>query len=90
LPLGRGIGPPVRGDGFALGIGPIPDSGATGRTLARGAVVRLGALTNLWSGQQAVVLAEMVAGPDRAESLGYRFTCENLLAAMALEQPIFG
>jgi hypothetical protein len=46
--------------------------------------------TNLWSGQQAVVLAEMVAGPDRAESLGYRFTCENLLAARALEQPIFG
>ncbi len=55
-----------------------------------GAVVRFGELTNLWSGQQAVDLAEMVAGPDRAESLGYRFKCENLLAARALEQPIFG
>jgi tetratricopeptide (TPR) repeat protein len=46
--------------------------------------------TNLWSGQQAVAVAEMVAGADRAESLEYRFSCENLLAARALEQPIFG
>ena len=47
-------------------------------------------LTNLWSGQQAVDLAKAVVGPDRAESLEYRFKCENLLAAKALEQPIFG
>ena len=46
--------------------------------------------TNLWSGQQAVDLAVMIVGPDRAESLGYRFKCENLLAAKALVQPIFG
>jgi tetratricopeptide (TPR) repeat protein len=47
-------------------------------------------VTNLWSGDQAVQVADMVAGPERAESLGYRFICENLIAAKALEQPIFG
>ena len=46
--------------------------------------------TNLWSGEQAVALTEMVIGEERAESLGYRFSCENLLAARALQQPIFG
>jgi tetratricopeptide (TPR) repeat protein len=46
--------------------------------------------TNLWSGEQVVALMEMVVGEERAESLGYRFSCENLLAARALEQPIFG
>ena len=47
-------------------------------------------LTNLWTGQQAVDLAKAVIGPDRAQSLEYRFTCENLLAARALQQPLFG
>jgi hypothetical protein len=46
--------------------------------------------TNIWSGRQAVDLATAVIGPERAESLEYRFKCENLLAAHALEQPIFG
>jgi tetratricopeptide (TPR) repeat protein len=46
--------------------------------------------TNLWSGQQAVVLSEMLVGTERAGSLEYRFMCENLLAARALERPIFG
>jgi tetratricopeptide (TPR) repeat protein len=47
-------------------------------------------LTNLWTGQQAVDISEAVFGAERAESLGYRFMCENLLAAKALEQPVFG
>ena len=46
--------------------------------------------TNLWTGQQAVDLAKAVVGPDRAQSLEYRFKCENLLAAKALQQPVFG
>ena len=48
------------------------------------------AFTNLWSGQQAVDLAEILVGPARAESLEYRFMCENLLIAKAVQQPIFG
>ena len=47
-------------------------------------------VTNLWSGQQAVDLAESLVGPARAESLEYRFRCENLLIAKAVEQPVFG
>jgi tetratricopeptide (TPR) repeat protein len=46
--------------------------------------------TNTWSGRQAVDLAKSVVGPDRAQSLEYRFLCEDLLAAKALQQPIFG
>jgi Flp pilus assembly protein TadD len=46
--------------------------------------------TNLWSGQQAVDIAESLTETDRAGSLGFRFKCENLLAAKALQQPIFG
>jgi hypothetical protein len=45
---------------------------------------------NTWSGQQAVDLATALVGPERAESLEYRFKCENLIAAHALQQPIFG
>jgi tetratricopeptide (TPR) repeat protein len=47
-------------------------------------------VTNLWSGQQAVDLAESLVGPARAESLEYRFKCENLLITKAVEQPVFG
>jgi tetratricopeptide (TPR) repeat protein len=47
-------------------------------------------VTNLWSGQQAVDLAESLVGPARAESLEYRFKCEKLLGAKAIEQPVFG
>ena len=35
-------------------------------------------------------LADALVGPDRAQSLEYRFKCENLLSAKAVEQPIFG
>jgi hypothetical protein len=45
---------------------------------------------NTWSGQQVVDLATALFGPERAESLEYRFKCENLIAAHALQQPIFG
>jgi hypothetical protein len=47
-------------------------------------------VTNLWSGQQAVDLADKIVGPERAESLEYRFKCENLLITKAVEQPVFG
>ena len=47
-------------------------------------------VTNLWSGQQAVDVVESVVGPARAESLEFRFKCETLLIARAVEQPIFG
>jgi hypothetical protein len=47
-------------------------------------------VTNTWSGRQAVDLANAVVGPVRAESLEYRFKCEKLLVARALQQPIFG
>ena len=46
--------------------------------------------TNLWSGQQAVDIANALVGPDRAQSLEFRFQCENLLAAKAMQQPVFG
>ena len=46
--------------------------------------------TNLWSGREAVSIAELIVNADRAESLEFRFRCENQLAAKALEQPIFG
>jgi len=45
---------------------------------------------NAWSGQHAVDLAEILVGPVRAESLEYRFKCENLLIEKAIQQPIFG
>jgi tetratricopeptide (TPR) repeat protein len=47
-------------------------------------------IPNLWSGQQLVDLAKASVGADRAQSLEYRFMCENLLVAKALEQPVFG
>jgi hypothetical protein len=45
---------------------------------------------NLWSGQQAVDLAERIVGAERANSLHYRFMCENLLIARAVQQPMLG
>ena len=47
-------------------------------------------VTNLWSGQQAVDLAKRIVSPVRAESLAFRFRCENLLSVRAMEQPVFG
>ena len=46
--------------------------------------------TNLWSYQQAVDWAGRLAGPDRAQSLEWRFQCEDLLMARAFQQPYFG
>jgi hypothetical protein len=46
--------------------------------------------TNLWSGQRAVELVASYLGKDRAESLKYRLDAEVLLAAKALQQPVFG
>ena len=45
---------------------------------------------NLWSGQQAVDLAESIVGKERAYSLNFRFVCENLLIARARQQPLLG
>jgi tetratricopeptide (TPR) repeat protein len=44
----------------------------------------------LWSGQQAVNLAESIVGGERAYSLKFRFICEDLLIAKAMQQPILG
>jgi tetratricopeptide (TPR) repeat protein len=46
--------------------------------------------TKLWSGQQAVGWALTLVGPERAQSLEYRFQCEDLLMAKALQQPYLG
>ena len=46
-------------------------------------------IPKLWSGRQMVDLIEGF-NPERAESLGYRFMCEELLVARALERPVFG
>ena len=45
---------------------------------------------NLWSGQQAVDFVKSSLSEERALSLGYRFKCEQLLIARALEHPVFG
>jgi len=47
-------------------------------------------IPNLWSGDQLVDLIERYIDPVRAESLGYRFKCENALVARAVQQPVFG
>jgi tetratricopeptide (TPR) repeat protein len=46
--------------------------------------------TNFWSGQQAVDWAVRLVGPERAQSLEYRFQCEDLLMARARQQPYLG
>ena len=47
-------------------------------------------IPNLWSGQELVRLVKDYLNADRAQSLEYRFTCENLLIVKAIEQPVFG
>ena len=47
-------------------------------------------LPELWSGKQAVDLAKYLFGPDRAQSLEWRFQCERMLGDKALRQPILG
>jgi hypothetical protein len=46
--------------------------------------------TNLWTGQQAVDWADTIVGPVRAQSLEYRFMCENRLIVKVVQQPVFG
>jgi hypothetical protein len=46
--------------------------------------------SGIWSGDQAVNLARICLNDRRAESLQFRMTNENLLAAHALQQPLFG
>ena len=46
--------------------------------------------TNVWSGNDAVSVAELFLKGERSESLAFRFRCENLLAAKAMEKPLFG
>jgi tetratricopeptide (TPR) repeat protein len=47
-------------------------------------------IPNIWSGKELVKLAEMSVGPERAKSLAYRFECENLLVAKAIQEPVWG
>ena len=75
----------------ALVVRPLPRRGCCWpASCSSGPVYVAVRVTNLWSGQQAVDLAEALVGPERAESLEYRFKCENLLIARAIQQPVFG
>jgi hypothetical protein len=47
-------------------------------------------IPNLWSGRHAVDLATTFINAQRAESLEFRFRCEDLLIARAVQQPVFG
>jgi hypothetical protein len=46
-------------------------------------------IPNYWSGDSLVSLIETV-DETRAQSLGYRFQCENLLIERAVQQPLWG
>ena len=46
-------------------------------------------MPNFWSGDDLVNIIEKLDA-DRAESLGYRFYCENLLIQKAMQQPLWG
>jgi tetratricopeptide (TPR) repeat protein len=46
--------------------------------------------TNLWSGYRILGFVTTVFGADRAESLGYRFFNEDMLAERAMQRPIWG
>ena len=45
---------------------------------------------NLWSGQQLIDLIKEYISEERAGSLEYRFFCEKLLVARAVERPMLG
>ncbi len=47
-------------------------------------------IPSIWSGSELVELAKMTLGAERAQSLEYRFKCENLLVAKAIQQPVWG
>lgn len=44
----------------------------------------------LWDGSSLVQVADSVFGPERAQSLGYRFDQEEVLMRSAMQRPIFG
>lgn len=46
--------------------------------------------TGIWDGSHLVDLSRAVTNEDRAGSLQYRITAENILAEHALREPIFG
>ena len=46
--------------------------------------------TGLWSGNQAVEIAKVMAGEERAQSLEFRFQCEDVLFTYTSQRPIFG
>jgi tetratricopeptide (TPR) repeat protein len=47
-------------------------------------------IPNIWTGENLVNVIETYISPERAESLGFRFTCENKLVTRALKQPVWG
>ena len=46
--------------------------------------------TNVWDGSQLVAAARIVGGEDRAGSVGVRVRNDGLLAAHAIQRPLFG
>jgi tetratricopeptide (TPR) repeat protein len=47
-------------------------------------------ISQAWTGEQAVELAASWINPERAQSLEWRFKCEDLMIRRANEQPTFG
>jgi tetratricopeptide (TPR) repeat protein len=47
-------------------------------------------IPNIWSGNEAIAVAEALVGAERADSFRHRLTSENLLVAKAMQQPFFG
>ncbi len=47
-------------------------------------------LPGLWSGEDLVGLLRANFSEERAESLAFRFRCEDMLAAKALQRPVWG
>ena len=80
LPIDRGAGPAVHGHGAALAVGPLPDAAAAGRPARRRARCYVGRpRPDLWSGQQAVDLADgrgrRRIGPSRWNTASCARTC---------------
>ena len=47
-------------------------------------------IPNLWTGDELVEFIDRYIDPTRAESLAFRFKCENVLVVKAAQQPVFG
>ena len=50
----------------------------------------LGRTTGYWSGASAVEIARATVGEDRAQSLGFRFECEENHIVECMKKPFFG